>query len=122
MRITPRKEASRLSIVVSGTQRHELTFMFVLSGTFQERVLSKRCLIFTDGKVYLQCRSTIMREDIYTEEASAGRSIDFLHGPVQHYTELDRHPIDVYKYSISLYTSRFLTKEQDILAAFSGIW
>lgn len=89
--------------------------------TFQERVLSKRCLIFTEGRVYFQCRSATMSEDIHAEESQAGWSIELLHGPQQRYKNLDHHPVDVYKYSVYLYTSRFLTNEEDVLAAFSGI-
>ena len=89
--------------------------------TFQERVLSKRCLIFTEGRVYFQCRSSTMSEDIHAEEAHAGWSIELLHGPLQRYNNLDSYPVNVYKYSVYLYTSRFLSNEGDILAAFSGI-
>ncbi len=89
--------------------------------TFQERVLSKRCLIFVEGRVYYQCRSSTMSEDIHAEEPEAGWSIESLHGPLQKFNNLDHHPVDLYKYSVHLYTSRFLTKDDDILAAFSGI-
>ena len=89
--------------------------------TFQERVLSKRCLIFAEGRVYFQCRSSTMSEDIHAEEAEAGWSIELLYGPLQRYKNLGLHPVDVYKYSVYLYTSRFLSQEEDVLAAFSGI-
>jgi hypothetical protein len=32
--------------------------------TFQERLLSRRCLIFTEGRVFFQCRSSTMSEDL----------------------------------------------------------
>lgn len=35
--------------------------------TFQERLLSRRCLVFADGHIYFQCRSSVMSQDIFTD-------------------------------------------------------
>jgi hypothetical protein len=51
--------------------------------TLQERLLSKRCLIFTDGRVHFQCRSTGMSEDIFADRSGRGWSLDLLRSPLQ---------------------------------------
>ncbi|KAI3343888.1 heterokaryon incompatibility protein-domain-containing protein [Ustulina deusta] len=89
--------------------------------TFQERLLSRRCLIFTNGRVYFQCRSTGMSEEIYADRRGAGWSLDLVHAPMQMFRQIDTCAIWVYMRSVELYTERELTKTQDILAAFSGV-
>ncbi len=89
--------------------------------TFQERLLSKRCMIFVEGRVYFQCLSTGMSEEIYVDRAGAGWSLDLVNAPLQMLRELDKRPLWVYMGCVALYTARHLTKTRDILAAFSGI-
>ena len=89
--------------------------------TFQERLLSKRCLIFTEGRVYFQCLSTGMSEDIFADREGAGWSLDLVNAPLQMLRELNRRALWVYTNCVALYTARTLTKRKDILAAFNGI-
>ncbi|KAI9654789.1 MAG: hypothetical protein M1821_005783 [Bathelium mastoideum] len=89
--------------------------------TFQERLLSKRCLIFTEGRVYFHCRSTAMSEDIKAEQKQAGWSVELVHAPFQLLRDIPYHTCRVYMDSVKLYTARSLTNEADILAAFYGI-
>ena len=89
--------------------------------TFQERLLSKRCLIFTEGRVYFQCLSTGMSEDIFADREGAGWSLDLVNAPLQMSRELSRRALWVYTNCVPLYTARVLTKPKDILAAFNGI-
>jgi Heterokaryon incompatibility protein (HET) len=89
--------------------------------TFQERLLSRRCLLFTGGRVYFQCRSTGMSEDIFADRKGAGWSLDLVYAPLQILRELECRAIWVYLQCVSLYSSRILTKPKDILAAFAGI-
>ena len=89
--------------------------------TFQERLLSKRCLIFTEGRVYFQCLSTGMSEDIFADREGAGWSLDLVNAPLQMLRELNRRALWVYTNCVALYTARILTKRKDILAAFNGI-
>ena len=89
--------------------------------TFQERLLSKRCLIFTEGRVYFQCLSTGMSEDIFADREGAGWSLDLVNAPLQMLRELNRRALWVYTNCVALYTARVLTKRKDILAAFNGI-
>ena len=89
--------------------------------TFQERLLSKRCLIFTEGRIYFQCRSTGMSEDIFADRKGAGWSLDLVNAPLQLLRALESRALWVYLNCVALYTSRQLTKLKDILAAFEGI-
>ncbi len=88
--------------------------------TFQERVLSKRCLIFTSGRVYFQCRTTTMSEDI-VEQKHAGWSIELVNAPLQILRDLDAQAPHVYATCVRLYTLRSLTHQKDILSAFDGV-
>ena len=89
--------------------------------TFQERLLSPRSLIYTEGRVYFQCLSTGMSEDIFADKQGAGWSLDLVQAPLQMLSDLARRAPWVYVNFVSLYTSRNLTKPRDILAAFNGV-
>lgn len=89
--------------------------------TFQERLLSQRTLIFVDGRVFFQCRSTARSVDIITEDDSAGWSIDFIGSPMQMLQNLSESPLLIYKKLLEMYLLRDLTFQKDILAAFYGI-
>jgi hypothetical protein len=89
--------------------------------TFQERLLSRRCLIFTEGRVFFQCRSTTMSEDIVAEPEGAGWSLDLVQAPPQMLRELECRALWVYTKCVELYSSRNLSKPKDIIAAFNGV-
>ncbi|KAK3940471.1 hypothetical protein QBC46DRAFT_459005 [Diplogelasinospora grovesii] len=90
--------------------------------TFQERVLSRRCLIFAEGRVYFQCRLTGISQDIHTGGGrGSGWSLDRTNSPLRTLRELQQRPMWFYMKYISMYTGRNLTKPRDILAAFEGI-
>lgn len=89
--------------------------------TFQERLLSKRCLIFTGGRVYFQCRSTGMSEDIFADRGGRGWSLDLLRSPLQMLSQLRLRALWFYAHCVSLYTLRELYEPFDILSAFSGM-
>ncbi|KAI4682799.1 uncharacterized protein J4E84_007264 [Alternaria hordeiaustralica] len=89
--------------------------------TFQERLLSKRCLIFTRGQIYFQCRSTGMSEDIFADGKGRGWSLDLVQAPLQMLTELKQRGMWFYAHCVYLYTLRELYEPLDILAAFSGM-
>ena len=89
--------------------------------TFQERLLSKRCLIFTRGQIYFQCRSTGMSEDIFADGKGRGWSLDLVQAPLQMLTELKQRSMWFYTRCVCLYTLRELYQPLDILGAFSGM-
>ncbi|KAK7990906.1 heterokaryon incompatibility protein-domain-containing protein [Apiospora arundinis] len=100
--------------------------------TYQEGILSARCLIFTDYQMFFRCGIDARCEDVQAESAPQREkhpakalvrqgAIDFLisdnflqsmatHGKFLEYSML-----------VSAYTSRNLTYETDILEAFKGI-
>ena len=91
--------------------------------TFQERVLSKRCLYFTDSQVYFQCRSGIFREDIFGEYSQNQLVMSGAINPL----EVDISPRDrygmfnIYENMVKSYNRRELSDPSDALRAFSGI-
>ncbi|KIX93367.1 uncharacterized protein Z520_11010 [Fonsecaea multimorphosa CBS 102226] len=89
--------------------------------TFQERLLSKRCLIFTGGRIYFQCRSTVVSEDIFADHDGAGWSLDLVRSPLQMLSQLNIRALWFYTHCVSLYTLRELHEPFDILSAFSGM-
>ena len=89
--------------------------------TFQERILSRRCLVFAEGRVYFQCRSTGISQDIYTDGEGSGWSLDRTNSPLRTLRELQQRPLWFYMKYVNMYTGRHLTKPRDILAAFEGI-
>ncbi|KAK4103565.1 HET-domain-containing protein [Parathielavia hyrcaniae] len=89
--------------------------------TFQERLLSRRCLIFTGGRIYFQCRSTVMSEDIFADCNGRGWSLDLLQSPLQMLSQLKIRALWFYLHCVRLYTRRELHEPFDILSAFSGM-
>jgi hypothetical protein len=86
--------------------------------TFQERLLSRRCLYVTDFQVYFVCGNAVFQEDL---------------GPVPHDDQIPYLPnlrktrstingvmFDYFAY-VENYTARKLSYEVDILNAFSGV-
>lgn len=89
--------------------------------TFQERILSRRCLFFAEGRVYFQCRSTSFSQDIFADNKGSGWSLDRTNSPHRTLEELRQRPLWFYMKYVRLYTGRSLTKARDIMAAFEGI-
>ncbi|KAK3370748.1 heterokaryon incompatibility protein-domain-containing protein [Lasiosphaeria ovina] len=89
--------------------------------TFQERLLSRRCLIFTGGRIYFQCRSTGMCEDVFADRRGRGWSLDMVRSPLQMLSQLKRRSLWFYVHCVKLYTQRNFSEPFDILAAFSGM-
>ncbi|KAJ3542539.1 hypothetical protein NM208_g3213 [Fusarium decemcellulare] len=88
--------------------------------TFQEQLLSPRCLIFAEGQVFFQCRSTTMSQAISTDEDTNRWSLDWTNSPLRTLDELRQRAFWFYMKCIELYTGRDLTNEKDILMAFQG--
>ncbi|KAK5663275.1 hypothetical protein OQA88_3702 [Cercophora sp. LCS_1] len=89
--------------------------------TFQERVLSRRCLIFAEGCVYFQCRTTSCSQDVHTDGSNKGLSLDRANSPLRTLREFQQRPFWFYLTYVRMYTGRELTKPRDVLAAFRGI-
>jgi hypothetical protein len=91
--------------------------------TFQERILSRRCLIFAEGQVFFQCRCTAMTEDIWSHSPTAGWSVELARSPQQILSHLPDRSLQTYAKVVERYTACHLDSQNkdDILAAFNGI-
>lgn len=85
--------------------------------TFQERMLSRRCLLFVNGRIYFQCRRTTFCEDMEMP-CTNGWSLDSIDMPTRIFRE---KPFVQFTSAVELYTRRELTNANDILNAFTGI-
>ena len=111
--------------------------------TYQERLLSKRFLIFMPQGVYWQCRTTIKNEDIFLESEgvfdsemmSVADRLRFLDVDTEWSGDIAEDPsipksqirllrsptLTQYMWTVEEYTRRELSYPQDILNAFAGI-
>jgi len=85
--------------------------------TFQERMLSRRCLLFVNGRIYYQCRRTTFCEDMEMPTDN-GWSLDSIDMPTRIFRE---RPFVQFTSAVELYTRRELTNPKDILNAFEGV-
>ena len=85
--------------------------------TFQERMLSRRCLLFVNGRVYFQCRRSTFCEDMEMPTPN-GWSLDSIDMPTRIFRE---KPFVQFTSAVELYTRRELTNPVDILNAFAGV-
>ncbi|KAG1776011.1 heterokaryon incompatibility protein-domain-containing protein [Suillus placidus] len=99
--------------------------------TYQEQVLSRRRIYFTEQQVYFECRRSVFCEDIVAEsmrhkisnflrESSGGyfrpRADPFVIGDM-----LQSYCFGHYKHAVERCTRRNLTIESDIVDAFTGV-
>jgi hypothetical protein len=99
--------------------------------TFQERLLSTRCLFFTEEQVFLQCQSGVFREDraAYTpfdklgRDALALRPLSFAYVETKSPTGLTglAQSFHLFRHVVEEYTTKSLSFEADVLHAFTGI-
>jgi hypothetical protein len=91
--------------------------------TFQERILSTRCLIFVAGRVYWQCSYATASEDIMDNSRETSWSIDMLYNPLHTLDNLsDQHrAIRAYMRCVEEYTPRELALPDDVLLAFQAV-
>lgn len=83
--------------------------------TFQEHLLSRRCLIFTGNRIYFQCRMSNY------DDTGIDWSTDWRKSALLTVDEVKQRPIQFYMKAVSLYTGRDLTDPKDILKAFGGV-
>ena len=90
--------------------------------TYQEGVLSRRRLIFTQQKVYFQCHGGSACEDVHSsfglEPLDIMEHHQVLFPPIR---SIRYHDYLVFPQHLFRYTGRALTYESDILNAFRGI-
>ncbi|OBT51669.1 hypothetical protein VE04_07840, partial [Pseudogymnoascus sp. 24MN13] len=93
--------------------------------TFQERILSRRLLYFTEAQIHFQCRSCICCEDIYGEYSRSTRIASGAVNPLEREvwaTDAAYSPVfNIYEGLVKSYCGRQLSYHSDILNSFSGI-
>lgn len=95
--------------------------------TFQERLLSRRCLYFTPTQVVLECDCGVWSEDKANERHPSDRSCERISGSsinrdlknLSSFTRRQR--LLQYKWIIEEFSKKDLTISNDILDAFAGI-
>ncbi|KAK3377511.1 heterokaryon incompatibility protein-domain-containing protein [Podospora didyma] len=87
--------------------------------TFQERLLSTRCAIFTNAGLVWQCSTTTWREDMTSPFGDRTLwSLDSVGSPLR---ALMGNPLRSYTSCVRIYSSRKLTYLGDKLEAFNGL-
>ena len=85
--------------------------------TFQEKVLSKRLLIFGTEQVYFQCKTDLWSEDTICENFDPNIYLELLEND----NLLGGSPFTQYEIMVMSYTNRCFGFEDDILNAFRGL-
>lgn len=86
--------------------------------TFQERLLSRRCLIFVDDRMFFQCRESIWSEEVECETSQPTWTLDMIGASLALFNE---NPVRRYCIFVELYSGRALTYSRDRLVAWDGI-
>ncbi|KAM0417460.1 hypothetical protein ACHAPT_012522 [Fusarium lateritium] len=86
--------------------------------TFQERLLSTRCAIFTADGMIWQCPTTTWREDIESSLSRPAWTLDSVASPLQ---ALQGNPLRSYINCVNIYSGRLLSFLSDKLVAFTGL-
>lgn len=89
--------------------------------TFQERILSRRCVVFADGRAYFQCRKAAFSEDVHNDAKGSGWSLQAMGAPLRSFPEIKQRSFSFYMRCVAMFYRRDLTRPSDILAAFKGI-
>jgi hypothetical protein len=96
--------------------------------TMQEKILSKKTLIFTDQQVYWNCSAATWLEEVVLENVSDKISFQYTpsqggsryRAPIELRSDTDA-PLKDYTTLVNSYMERQLSYQSDILNAFSGI-
>ncbi|KAF2667721.1 HET-domain-containing protein [Microthyrium microscopicum] len=93
--------------------------------TFQEGILSRRCLFFSNDQVYFQCQSGYFTEDTHGDQTRPGWGLGFTNPFRQRVTTKEEdHPclaFNTYNNLVKAYSNRQHTYNSDSLNAFRGV-
>lgn len=92
--------------------------------TFQEGILSRRCLFFSDDQVYFQCQSGYYTEDSHGNQSRSQWNSGFANPfkqKVAKNTDSFCQTFNIYNNLVKAYSSRQHTYHSDSLNAFRGI-
>ncbi|KAF7938472.1 uncharacterized protein EAE98_000810 [Botrytis deweyae] len=86
--------------------------------TFQERLLSRRCLIFVGNRVFFQCRRATWSEELDSEGHCPSWTLDIVGSPLKLWND---QPLRRYSDCVQIYSGRRLTFVTDKMIAFTGL-
>lgn len=89
--------------------------------TFQERLLSRRRIFFTNVQVYFQCQRVLCHEDSAVDGGAGNLAASATTGALFRTENFSLDPFSNYKERVEEYSKRTLSNQSDILDAFSGI-
>jgi hypothetical protein len=107
-----------LSVVLQNSKWHTRAW------TFQEGILTKKCLFFSEHHVYFQCRSSYFIEDSHGDQTRRDWGSGFTNPFNQNVTESDDAygpAFNVYNNLVKAYSNRQITYYSDSLNTFQGI-
>lgn len=119
--------APRIRGLIPISVKQDLSTWESRAWTFQEKVLSRRLLVFSEGYMVWHCRACVAREDMADADAGTGQLA--LRAP-DAYSVLPLTKRGVYRRSrtfavyarlVRQYTGRVLGHQQDVLKAFTAI-
>ncbi|KAJ8061209.1 hypothetical protein OCU04_010282 [Sclerotinia nivalis] len=103
------------------TWKHE-TIWETRGWTFQEMVLSKRLMIFTDSQVFFQCKKSLWCEDTILENLNPSITCESrASGDISLESHTSMDAFTSYHILVHDYTCRSLGNQSDVLNAFQGI-
>lgn len=118
----------KLMVLPSLAKSFSSSVYYTRGWTFQEQIMSRRRLVFTDSRIYLQCECRVYREDFCPDKPDV---VCHLLQDSDRATSLSSYfgsktgrvfgPGGGYERLVSNYLTRSLTKDDDIFRAFSGV-
>ena len=91
--------------------------LWLIDDRYQEMVLSSRCLVFMNGRVFFYCRAAVWREDLMAESEEISPAVKSSTGG----SLASPEPLKRLGDHVYIYSSRDLTYLGDISNAFDGI-
>ncbi|KAI3550333.1 hypothetical protein CSPX01_01931 [Colletotrichum filicis] len=86
--------------------------------TFQERMLSKRSMIFVENRVFFQCRHATWSEEVFSEVLTPSWTLEMIRSPLKSF---EKNPVRLYLECVELFSGRLMTLQSDRLPAFEGM-
>ncbi|GJC81885.1 hypothetical protein ColLi_04723 [Colletotrichum liriopes] len=116
----PRVECAGLELVATKTVEGliEHTAWNSRAWTFQERMLSRRSIIFVENRVFFQCRQATWSEEVCSEALTLSWTLEMIRSPLKSF---EKNPVRLYLECVELFSGRLLAFQRDRLPAFEGM-
>ncbi|KAF2846711.1 HET-domain-containing protein [Plenodomus tracheiphilus IPT5] len=98
------------------------TLTSVSRGSYQERLLSQRRIVFLKDYVLFQCPKMTVRDDVHAHESSKLVNVRFMQKFEAGLSVGDfRSPVNAYRNAVHTFCTRTLRNPNDVLRAFEGV-